>query len=90
MEPALSSSAAAEYFAAVRQSLGRPLYLFALRIPGRAQYLAALDDAVASAMSGKQTPAEALRQTASRWRETTKRLGQEAQKSAYVHSMGLD
>ena len=58
-------------------------------MPGRADYLAALDEAVQAAVRGKQTPAEALKAAAERWREINQRLGVEQQKAAYLHSLGL-
>ena len=63
---------------------------FALRIPGREKYLAALDQAVAAAVRGDQSPAAALAEAARQWHEITKELGLENQKAAYLQSLGLE
>ncbi|NLF09083.1 MAG: ABC transporter substrate-binding protein, partial [Pirellulaceae bacterium] len=60
-----------------------------LRIPGRAEYLAALDEAVAAALDGRSPPKDALEQAAQKWREITNRLDADKQKSAYRHCVGL-
>ena len=83
-------AAATQYAESVRQSLSHSQCLSALRIPGRNEYLAALDEAVAEAVRGKRTPEESLERVASRWREITERLTTSQQKSAYRHSMGMD
>ena len=74
-EPPISPAAAAQYASLTEKTLGRSDYLFALRLPGRAEYLAALDDAVHAAVRGEATPAAALKKAADRWREITRRLG---------------
>ncbi|MGO8745641.1 MAG: ABC transporter substrate-binding protein [Thermoguttaceae bacterium] len=90
VESAVSSSAANQYAETVRQALSRSQSLFAMRISGRAEYLAALDEAVLSAVKGSATPQQALDRAAQRWQETTKRLGIESQRSSYRRGMGLD
>ena len=90
VEQQTPAAAAAEYAAATQQTLGRPQFLFALRIPGRAEYLAALDKAVGQAVRGNQTPQEALDEAAARWRQITQRLGPEPQRKAYWQSLGLE
>jgi hypothetical protein len=90
VESAVSSSAANQYAETVRQALSRSQSLFAMRISGRAEYLAALDEAVLSAVKGSATPQQALDRAARCWQETTKRLGIESQRSSYRRGMGLD
>jgi len=90
VEKPIPPAAAAQYAAAAGRTFGRGEWLFALRIPGRAEYLAALDEAVRRAVRGEQSPAEALQQTATRWQEITDRLGRERQKAAYLHSLGQE
>ncbi len=89
VEPAIPPAAAAHYAEMTRQALSRPQYLFALRIPGRTEYLSALDQAVHQAVRGEVPPQEALHQAAAKWREITERLGLEAQRQAYWNSLGL-
>jgi multiple sugar transport system substrate-binding protein len=88
-ERAMSPAAAAQYAALAGKTLGRTDYLFALRLPGRTEYLAALDDAVRAAVRGEAAPAAALKQAAARWDQTTRRLGLEAQRTAYRQGLGI-
>ena len=85
-----SASAAKMYAAQTRTTLSRGQFLASLRLPGRAEYLAALDDAVQAAVRGQQTPSEALNKAAGKWREISKKYGVEKQKAAYMHSLGLE
>ncbi len=75
---------------AAQSALDRQQWLGALRMPGRAEYLAALDDAVSAAVGGKQSPADALGEAAKRWQAITARLGLDRQRAAYRHGMGLE
>jgi len=70
--------------------LSRQQRLFAVRIPGRGEYAAALDEAVHQAVRGEKTPEEALREAAARWDEITERLGRRQQAEAYYRSLGLE
>ncbi len=79
-----------DYGALTHATLSGELWLMAPRIPGRAEYLAALDAAVHRAVAGEQPPTEALTQAADEWRKITESHGTEAQKQAYLHSWGLD
>jgi len=90
VEKPIPPAAAGQYAAMAERAFGRGEWLFALRIPGRAEYLAALDEAVRRAVRGVQSPAEALQQAATRWQEITDRLGRERQKTAYLHSLGQE
>lgn len=90
VEKPVDVSAAGAYAALTRQTLRRQQCLLAPRLPGRAEYLAALDEAVQSAVGGKQSPAEALQAAATRWRAITKRVGVDRQKAAYLQSLGLE
>jgi ABC-type glycerol-3-phosphate transport system substrate-binding protein len=62
----------------------------AMRIPGREEYLTALDEAVRSAVRGEASPADALQKAAEQWRRITEKRGKEAQRKAYLHSLGLE
>jgi multiple sugar transport system substrate-binding protein len=89
VEAPVPATAAAEYAEATRAALSRQQRLFALRLPGRAEYLAALDDAVHRAVRGEQTPAESLREAVATWQSVTERLGVDSQRQAYWDSIGL-
>lgn len=90
VERAMTPEAAVQYGAALEETLRAPQWLVTLRVPGRAEYAAALDAAVRQAVQGKKTPDEALRDAASQWRAITARLGADRQRHAYRQSLGLD
>jgi multiple sugar transport system substrate-binding protein len=85
-----AAAAAAKYADAAEAAFRHEQWLGALRIPGRPEYLAALDEAVAAAVSGKQKPKDALTDAAAKWQKITARLGVERQRTAYRHSLGLE
>jgi multiple sugar transport system substrate-binding protein len=89
VENNVSATAARQYAEQTAETLSRRQFLASLRIPGRADYLAALDEAVQEAVRGKQTPAEALKAAAQKWRKINQQLGVERQRTAYMHSLGL-
>jgi multiple sugar transport system substrate-binding protein len=89
VERPVPASMAAAYAALTEATLRRRQCLWAVRLPGREEYLAALDEAVQAATHGTKSPAEALAATADRWRQITARLGLQPQKAAYLHSLGL-
>ena len=61
-----------------------------LRLPGRDDYLAALDSAVEQAIAGDVKPADALATAATKWREITERIGIEIQRRALRRDLGLE
>jgi ABC-type glycerol-3-phosphate transport system substrate-binding protein len=89
VERPISISAAAQYGGVIRETLSRQQWLFALRIPGRGEYLAVLDEAVQASIRGSKDPQAALDGVAGRWKDITLRIGLEAQRTAYQHSLGL-
>ena len=90
VESTMSPATASAYADLTEATLRREQAVFALRIPGRAEYLAALDEAVRDAVTGKKPPATALSDAASRWSEITKKLGLQQQRVAYLHGLGLE
>jgi multiple sugar transport system substrate-binding protein len=90
VEGGVSASAARQYAQQAAAALSRDQFLASLRLPGRAEYLAALDEAVQTAVRGQQTPDEALQKAAGKWRKISQRLGVEEQKAAYMHSLGIE
>jgi len=83
-----SAKAATAYGELVQQVLGQTLSLDSVRLPGRARYLAALDEAVHAAIRGDRLPAECLTEAANQWRKITQDLGVESQRRAYWRSLG--
>lgn len=59
-----------------------------VRLPGREQYLEALDQAVQQALSGDKSAEAALKAAAAAWQATTDRVGVEQQKRAILRSVG--
>jgi multiple sugar transport system substrate-binding protein len=90
VEPQMPAAAAAQYAVATQQTFLHQQWLFAPRIPGRAEYLNALDEAVQRAVRGEQSPLEALHEAATRWEKITERLGVPQQRAAYLRSLGLE
>ncbi len=88
-ETEFPAAVAAHYALLTQQTLSREQAMFALRIPGRGEYLAALDEAVHQVLRGQQKPLDALRQVKIRWQEITNRLGVDRQREAYRRSLGL-
>lgn len=74
----------------VRDIQRRPLWLSSLRIPSRSRYLSKLDTGVQAAVAGELEPAKALEVVAEQWREITKELGVQTQRSAYWRSLGME
>ncbi|MBN2580845.1 MAG: extracellular solute-binding protein [Pirellulales bacterium] len=78
-----------DYAAMLSTAMRRTEWL-AFRLPGREEYLSALDEAVRSAVLDKASPEAALKKTAAQWRKITEKRGKEAQLKAYLHSLGLE
>lgn len=89
LEPAIPASAGAQYGEVTSQALSREKSLVALRIPGRAEYLKALDQAVQRTLRGEAPAKASLSQAAADWQKITDRLGRSSQGQAYSHSVGL-
>lgn len=70
-------------------TLNREQALYAIRIPGRKRYLAALDDAVRRAVRGELSAQAALDAVADQWRQITAELGEKQQRMAYLRSLGI-
>ena len=90
VEDGVSTSAARQYAEQTSAALSRGQFLASLRLPGRAEYLAALDEAVHAAVRGQLSPRMALKQAAEKWRAITRQYGVERQKAEYMHSLGLE
>jgi multiple sugar transport system substrate-binding protein len=90
VEKPVPAVAAVHYSDAVEAAFRHEPWLAALPLPGRAEYLAALDEAVLAAVRGEKTVDDALMETDAKWVKITERLGVEKQKAAYRHSLGLE
>ncbi|MCC6124125.1 MAG: extracellular solute-binding protein [Pirellulales bacterium] len=95
-EKEIAPAAAAQYAELTAATLNREIWLD-FRLPGREEYLAALDEAVQAAVEDNPPSAEAipkarekLAKAAEKWRKTTEKCGLDRQKSAYLHSLGLE
>ena len=84
-----AAGVAEEYAKLVEKLQSRTIVLTSLRIPGRKRYLAALDEAVRSAVRGQASPADALATAAEKWRSISEELGLDSQREAYSRSLGL-
>ena len=76
---AISVDVADEFADAVAANHDRSLTLMFPRIPGYDRYLVVLDNAVRAAVSGEQSPEEALQSAAKKWDEITDSIGRQAQ-----------
>jgi multiple sugar transport system substrate-binding protein len=90
VEPQVPASAAGQYGSLVEKILSRSQRLLVPRIPGQADYLAVLDEAIREAVHGRKNPEAALSDAARQWQQITDRLGRTSQKRAYWRSLGLD
>jgi multiple sugar transport system substrate-binding protein len=88
-DPRIDEAAADEYAETVERALSAAEFFGAPRIAGRHRYLAALDEAVRSAVAGKETSERALGAAAGEWRKITAELGLDQQRAAYRRSLGL-
>jgi multiple sugar transport system substrate-binding protein len=86
----LEGDAARQYGEVIQAGQSRAAWLDAIRIPGRADYLAALDRAVNSVIAGEATPPDALKEVATAWNKITDSIGRESQQRAYMRSLGLE
>jgi multiple sugar transport system substrate-binding protein len=85
--PSLSPDESRQYAETLSAALTAPRVFPGLTLPGRVDYLAALDEAVQQALEGKPA-AEALAAAAQRWREITEKEGLENQRRANSRSLG--
>jgi ABC-type glycerol-3-phosphate transport system substrate-binding protein len=83
----LSPESSRQYADVLAQSLNSARAFPGLTLPGRIDYLAALDEAVRQAIDGKPA-SEALADAAKKWRGITDKLGVESQRRANARSLG--
>lgn len=85
----LPPSTAQEYATVVQQVLSEPNCLMGLRIPGTQEYIAALSEAVRTAVEGKASAEEALANVARQWEALNASHDLEKQRQCYMRSIGL-
>jgi multiple sugar transport system substrate-binding protein len=85
--PQLASDEGRQYAETLQATLTAVRPMPGITLPGRADYLAALDQAVYKALDGKPAAA-ALAGAAKHWREITDNFGVAAQQKALGHSLG--
>ena len=82
-----NQAAAKQYADRLSAALRRNEVLWLPRIPGAIEYLAALDQAVHSAVAGEKSPQQSLDEAAKQWQEITAHHGAEKQLEAYRRSL---
>ncbi|MCA9123841.1 MAG: extracellular solute-binding protein [Planctomycetaceae bacterium] len=90
VEPMLDGSAARQYGEVIQSALNRPIWIDAIRVPGRSAYLEALDKAIVSALDQTATATAALQSATSEWNKVTNSKGRDSQQRAYMRSLGLE
>ncbi len=90
VDQSLRGEPARQYGEVLQSALNRPAWLTTIRIPGQTEYLAALEQAIQSAMEGNASPTDALQVAAEKWNRLTEGLGRDAQQRAYMRSIGLN
>lgn len=78
-----------DYGSIMELSSESSLWLHSLRIPGRQEYMSALDDGIHAAIDGTD-PKAALAEVVSKWNKITEKYGIERQKTAYSRSLGIE
>ncbi len=85
-----SEEAANNYLGAIKASLDSPNMVIDLAIPGVARYQqVVLDTVISSFLAGEITAEEAAQQLYDQSEEITNELGRDAQKAAYLASLGI-
>ncbi len=77
----ISDQASQQFADAIRQSDDQDVVFMFPRIPGREQYLRALDQSVRECLQGKLDPEEALQRVATEWESITEQQGRSQQLS---------
>lgn len=90
VEAGMSETAAKDYLGAIKASLESPNMVLDLRVPQNARYQqVVLDTAIAQFLAGELTREQTMKQIYDGWEEITEELGREAQREAYLNSLGV-
>jgi multiple sugar transport system substrate-binding protein len=85
-----SKEFADNYLGAIKASLNSPNMMLDLRVPQNQRYQqVVLDDAIARFLAGEYDAAGAAADIEKQWEEITDELGRDAQKSAYLSTLGV-
>jgi multiple sugar transport system substrate-binding protein len=85
-----SEAAATNYLAGIEASLNNPNMALDLSIPATNRYLqVTLDTVVSQFLAGEFSPEEAAQEISNQWNEITDEVGRDAQKAAYLASLGI-
>jgi multiple sugar transport system substrate-binding protein len=90
VENGFSEAAAANYLSGIEASLNNPNMALDLTIPATNRYLqVTLDTVVSQYLAGEFTAEEAAQTIFDQWNEITEEVGRDAQKAAYLASLGI-
>jgi len=90
LDVGMSQAAAENYLGAIKASLQSPNMMLDLRIPQNQQYQQTiLDEVVSRFLAGNLTSAEAGQEIYTRWNDLSDQIGRDAQKAAYLASLGI-
>jgi len=91
LEAGFTEEAARDYLGAIESSLNNPNMILDLRIPQNQRYQQiVLDTAISQFLAGELSKEEAMQQIYDGWQEITDELGRDAQREAYVGTLGID
>ncbi|GFP25274.1 multiple sugar transport system substrate-binding protein, partial [Candidatus Hakubella thermalkaliphila] len=91
VEAGMSPEAARDYLGAIEASLKSPNMVLDLRVPQNARYQqVVLDTAISQFLAGELTREQTMKQIYDGWEEITEELGREAQREAYLNSLGVE
>lgn len=85
----ISPEAAIQYSDIVREINDESVIFGFPRIPGRSEYLASLNEAVADCLAGKLEPAAALKSAAEKWKKITEKYGATPQRANLRRGEGI-
>lgn len=90
LEAGMSRRFARNYLGAIRDSLDSPNMVLDLRIPQNQRYeQVVLDTQIARLLAGEITIEQATQNIEQGWRELNQELGMEAQREAYLNTLGI-
>jgi multiple sugar transport system substrate-binding protein len=84
-----TEDAAKVYLGAIEASLNSPNMVLDIRVPQNQRYeQVILDEILSRYLADELTAEEAAKEIATRWEEVTDELGRDAQKEAYIATLG--
>jgi len=89
LDSGFTEEAALDYLQAIEDTIRHPHAVLDLRIPGSAEYMAALDRGIAAAFAGDLSPQAALDGVAADWEAITESYGRADQLQFYRQSLDL-